>query len=250
MVRPLEEAVKMGAMAVFDEKYEDMVRVVSVKDFSMELCGGTHADNTGKLGVFKILREASPGAGMRRIEAVTLRGVLDRFGAQQEILSSIASELNATEQELARKVRDALERARSLEKQLEKMKTESLASNIDEILANAVTVGGTSVVPYQLSGADIDELRRLADLVRSKLKNSVVCLGSEHEGRAVLLCAATSAAVATGVDCGAIIKKASPLVGGGGGGRKDMAQAGGKSPAGLQQALREAVNTASGMIGR
>ncbi|HSV97929.1 MAG TPA: alanine--tRNA ligase [Spirochaetota bacterium] len=248
-VRPLDEAVKMGAMAVFDEKYEDVVRVVSVKGFSMELCGGTHADNTGKLGVFKILREASPGAGMRRIEAVTLRGVLERFGTQSEILSSIAAELNATEQDIPRKVHDALERARSLEKQLEKMKTESLASNFDDILTGAVVVKDTSVVQYQLKGPDIDELRRTADLVRSKLQNSVVCLGSEHEGRAILLCAATSAAVATGVDCGAIIKKASPLVGGGGGGRKDMAQAGGKSPDGLPRALKEAVETAKKMIG-
>ncbi len=249
VVRPLDEAVKMGAMAVFDEKYEDMVRVVSVKDFSMELCGGTHADNTGKLGVFKILREASPGAGMRRIEAVTLRGVLDRFGAQQEILSTIASELNATEQELARRVRDTMERARALEKQLEKMKTERHASNIDDILAHAIAVKGIDVIPFQPDGADVDELRRLADLVRSKMRNSVVCLGSEHEGKAILLCAATSTAVAKGIDCGAIIKKSAPLVDGGGGGRKDIAQAGGKSPAGLPQALKEAVETAKKMVG-
>ncbi len=248
-VRPLDEAVKMGAMAVFDEKYEDVVRVVSVKDFSMELCGGTHADNTGKLGVFKILREASPGAGMRRIEAVTLRGVLERFGAQQEILSTITSDLNATEQDLARKVHDALERIRTLEKQLEKMKTESLVSNMDEILARAVDVKGTSVITYQPGEADIDELRRLADLVRSKMQNSVVCLGSEHEGKAILLCAATSAAVATGIDSGAIIKKTAPLVGGGGGGRKDIAQAGGKSPGGLKKALDEAARIAKEMLG-
>ncbi len=107
-VRPLDEAVKMGAMAVFDEKYEDVVRVVSVKDFSMELCGGTHADNTGKLGVSRYCGKPRPGAGMRRIEAVTLRGVLERFGAQQEILSTITSDLNATEQDLAGKVHDAL----------------------------------------------------------------------------------------------------------------------------------------------
>lgn len=247
-VRPLEEAVKMGAMAVFDEKYEDMVRVVSVKDFSMELCGGTHADNTGKLGVFKILREASPGAGMRRIEAVTLRGVLERFGAQQEVLSSIASELNATEQDLVRKVHDTLERARTLEKQIEKIRNESLASTIDDILSGAVDVKGTFIVRHQPEKADIDELRRIADLVRSKLQNSVVCLGSENDGKAVLLCAATSAAVATGVDCGAIIKKAAPLMGGGGGGRKDMAQAGGKSPEGLPGALDMAIETTKKMI--
>ena len=250
VVRPLEEAVKMGAMAVFDEKYEDMVRVVSVKDFSMELCGGTHADNTGKLGVFKILREASPGAGVRRIEAVTLKGVLERFGAQQEVLESIASELNASEQELARKVHDALERARGLEKQMEKMKKESLASNIDDILESAIDVRGTRMVRHQPQKADIDELRTVADLVRSRLQNSVVFLGSENEGKAVLLCAATSAAVTAGIDCGAIIKKAAPLMGGGGGGRKDMAQAGGKSPEGLSGALDEAVETAKRMLSR
>ncbi len=247
-VRPLEEAVKMGAMAVFDEKYEDMVRVVSVKDFSMELCGGTHADNTGKLGVFKILREASPGAGMRRIEAVTLRGVLERFGAQQEVLSSIASELNATEQDLVRKVRDALERARTLEKQIEKMKMEHYASNIDNIMSKAVLNNQVYTVGYGFDDADTESLRKLADMLKQREEKIVVCLGSKHEGKANLVCTATSAAVATGVDCGSIIKQISPLIGGGGGGRKDMAQAGGKSPEGLPGAINAFYETARKMI--
>lgn len=247
-VRPLEEAVKMGAMAVFDEKYEDMVRVVSVKDFSMELCGGTHADNTGKLGVFKILREASPGAGMRRIEAVTLRGVLERFGAQQEVLSSIASALNATEQDIVRKVHDALERARTLEKRIEKMKIEQYALKIDDIMSKAVLNNQVYTVGYGFDDADAESLRKLADMLKQRAEKIVVCLGSKYEGKANLVCTATSAAVATGVDCGSIIKQISPLVGGGGGGRKDMAQAGGKSPEGLPKAINAFYETAKKMI--
>ncbi len=133
---------------------------------------------------------------------------------------------------------------------MEKMKKESLASNIDDILESAIDVRGTRMVRHQPQKADIDELRTVADLVRSRLQNSVVFLGSENEGKAVLLCAATSAAVTAGIDCGAIIKKAAPLMGGGGGGRKDMAQAGGKSPEGLSGALDEAVETAKRMLSR
>ncbi len=249
-VKPLDEAVKMGAMAVFDEKYEDTVRVVSVKDFSMELCGGTHMDNTGKIGVFKILREASPGAGMRRIEAITLKEVLEKFNAQQSLIAAFARELNAMEADLPKRLQDLTDQVRTLEKELQKQKAEKLAGNIDDILSGAVTVKNTKVITYQAGQADSDELRRISDMVRAREQDSVVCLGSSVDGRALLLCAATAAAVAHGIDCGSIIKQVSPVVGGGGGGRKDMAQAGGKNPEGLKDALAKAADIARAMIGK
>jgi alanyl-tRNA synthetase len=247
-VRGREEAVKMGAMAVFDEKYEDTVRVVSVPGVSMELCGGTHMDNTGKIGVFKIMREVSPGAGMRRIEAITLKGVIDRLKTSGTLVSSIMRDLNATEGDVLKKVSDLLERVRGLEKELEKTRAKNLTADLDAILAKAVEIKGTRIIVHCAPGADIDGLRALADAVRGRLQDSVVCLGSDSEAKPLLLCAATTPAVGKGIDCGAIIKKSSPFIGGGGGGRKDMAQAGGKDAKGISRALEEAMKAAQAML--
>jgi alanyl-tRNA synthetase len=249
-VMKLDDAVKSGATAVFDEKYEDIVRVVSVKDFSMELCGGTHVDNTGRIGVFKIMREMSPGAGVRRIEAVTLKGVYDRFIFQNKLLSGLLGALNVTEGDLLKKVDDMIDRAGKLEKDVEKMKTRELASSVDEILSGCVIANGVKIIAKQFDGIDADELRRLSDIIREKEKDSAAFFGSEKEGKAILLFAAAKNAVAKGVDCGAIIREASKIVGGGGGGRKDIAQAGGKSPDKLGRALEEAVRIAKEMVSK
>lgn len=249
-IKPLDEAVKTGAMAVFDEKYEDMVRVVSVPGYSMELCGGTHMDNTAKIGVFTIQRESSPGAGMRRIEALTLKGVLDRYRSQQSMIRGLSEKLGVSELDLIRRIEQLAERARSLEKEIEKKKTEQFSSNIDQILAGAHSEGKTKIIAHQFQGAGVDELRRISDIIRSREKNSIVCFGSTVEGRALLLCAATATAVAAGADCGAIIKAVSPLVGGRGGGRKEMAQAGGEDAKGIAKAVEEAVALAKKMIGK
>lgn len=248
-ILPLEEAVKSGAMAVFDEKYEDIVRVVRVKDYSMELCGGTHVDNTAKIGVFKIIREASPGAGLRRIEAMTLKGVFDRFKTQSKIVSMLSSELNAAEGDVVARVREMDERIHELEKEMQKIKQQNLVSNLDAILAGAQSVKDTRIFAYRFDGVNIDELRRLSDDVRSREQDSVVCFGSNIDGKALLLFAATSHAVKKGVDCGGMIKEVSRHIGGGGGGRKDMAQAGGKNPDGIGDALAAAVMAASRMLG-
>lgn len=248
-IKPLDEAVKMGAMAVFDEKYEDTVRVVSVPGFSMELCGGTHVDNTGKIGVFKILKEASPGAGMRRIEAVTLKGVLERFNAQNEIIRELAVRLNATESDMPKKLQDIIERERVLLKEVDKLKSQSLASGIDEIISKAIIIKNTKLISGKFNGYDVNALRKLSDEIRSREKDSIVCFGSALDGKALLMCSATSIAVSNGINCGDIIKQISPRVGGSGGGRKDMAQAGGKNPDGLNEALKDAVNVVKKMLG-
>ncbi|HQP48690.1 MAG TPA: alanine--tRNA ligase [Spirochaetota bacterium] len=247
-IMDLDTALKSGAMAEFGEKYEGTVRVVQVPGFSKELCGGTHLDNTGKIGVFKITREASPGAGLRRIEAITLKGVYERYNTQHALISELASLLNVNEGGMAKKIEDTLKRAGTLEKELEKFRKESLTSDVDTMIGNALLVNGVKIISQPFKGVAIDELRDLSDLIRSKEQESVVLFGSDVDDKALLLFAATNNAVKKGIDCGGIIKAASKILGGGGGGRKDMAQAGGKSPEKLDDALREAASTAKNML--
>src|SRR4030042_206208 len=141
-----QDAVKTGARAVFDEKYEDTVRVVSVRDFSKELCGGTHAAATGQIGLFKILREASPGAGMRRIEAVTLKGVLDRYNSHDDIIADLVNMINVAEPAIVKRVEEIIKRNRILEKEVERLKKDTITSNLDSILADAAVVNGVTIV--------------------------------------------------------------------------------------------------------
>jgi alanyl-tRNA synthetase len=243
-VKSLDDALKTGAMAVFDEKYEDTVRVVSVRGFSMELCGGTHMDNTGKIGVFKILREASPGAGMRRIEAITLKSMLDLFSSQREVLSALSRDLNITESDLPKRVHDLMDQIRDLEKELKKYKSEKLIGNIDSLHPIATTAKNTTIFAKLLDGSSVEELRTMTDTIKSRYPSAAVCLGSVYNDRPLLVCSSTASAVSNGIDCGYIIKQISPFIDGGGGGRKDMAQAGGKNPGGLSEALAKFVEIA------
>ena len=243
-VMEIDKAVSKGALAVFDEKYEDTVRVVSVDGFSMELCGGTHVDNTGRIGVFKILKEGSPGAGVRRIEAVTLKGIFERFTNQTRILNDIGKELNMQENDFPAKIAELVERVNKTEKEIKKIKSASLVSEADSLLSDAVNVNGVKIVSREFDNVDADGLKNLSDNVRAKEQLSVTCFGSKAGGKVLLLFAATKGAVEKGIDCGSMIKEASRIVGGGGGGKKDMAQAGGKSPEKLSGALARAVEMA------
>jgi len=244
----IDEALKTGAMAEFGEKYGEVVRVVTMGDFSRELCGGTHVDNTGKIGLFKILKESSPGAGMRRIEGVTLKGALEKFNAQSAIVSGLMSDFNSTEKDVPLKVKELSDRVSDLQKEINKLKSQSLASNIDAVIAKAVDAGGIKLIAEKFDNVTADDLRTLADMIRNKEPDSVVLFGSSCEGKASLLCAAAKSAVDRGADAGGIIKAIAPIVGGGGGGRKDMAQAGGKNPAELSKALAEGIVKLKAMI--
>lgn len=248
-IMDLKKAVSSGAMAVFDEKYEDRVRVVKVDDFSRELCGGTHVGSTGEIGVFKIIKESSPGAGLRRIEAVTLKGIIDRYNSHDRIIEQLTGILNVSENMLVKRADDLTNQVRSLEKEMEKIKRDRTETGIDEILKDSLDVNGIKIVKMKFTGTGTDDLRSISDSVRSKEQASVVIFGSDADGKALLLFAATGKAVGAGVDCGKLIKNVSGIVGGGGGGRKDMAQAGGKDPSKLEEALGEAVKLARGMIG-
>lgn len=244
----ISDAVKMGAMAVFDEKYEETVRVLTVAGFSMELCGGTHVSNTGKIGLFKIMKESSPGAGIRRIEAVTLKGLLDRYNEQREIISALTESINIPESGLVKKVEEIIARGKAAEKELDKLKKAAAISDLDSIIGPAKEVSGIKIIAKVFEDMDVDGLRSLSDSIRERVQNSVVCLGSSAGGKAMLLYAATKPAVDKGIDCGKMIKDTVVLVGGGGGGRKDMAQAGGKDAANIQKAIDEAVKIAEAMI--
>jgi alanyl-tRNA synthetase len=244
----LDEALKTGAMAEFGEKYGEVVRVVTMGDFSRELCGGTHVDNTGKIGLFKILKESSPGAGMRRIEGVTLKGALEKFNAQSAIVNGLMSDFNSTEKDVPLKVKELSDRVSDLQREINKLKSQSLASNIDAVIAKAVDAGGIKLIAEKFDNVTADDLRTLADMIRNKEPDSVVLFGSACEGKASLLCAAAKSAVDRGADAGGIIKAIAPIVGGGGGGRKDMAQAGGKDPAELSKALDEGIVKLKAMI--
>ncbi|MFC1670071.1 alanine--tRNA ligase [Spirochaetota bacterium] len=245
-----DEAIKAGATAVFDEKYDETVRVVSVDNYSNELCGGTHVNNTGQIGVFKILKESSPGAGMRRIEALTLKGVLERLNKYDRIVSELAETMNVDEDNIINRVNDVALQAKSNEKELVKLKKKNISSNIDSIMNGAGEVNSIKIIPYIFDKADVDQLREISDSIRSSEQNSVVIFGSDNNGKALLLFAATKNAVKNGIDCGKIIKDAVKIVDGKGGGRKDMAQAGGNNPELLDKAIERASELAGEMLGK
>jgi alanyl-tRNA synthetase len=249
-IMDLQEALKTGAMAEFGEKYEDSVRVVSVEGFSSELCGGTHLDNTGKIGVFRITREGSPGAGLRRVEAMTLRGVYERFGQQKDLVERLVALLNVSESGMVKKIEEIMERAHRLEKEAEKLKAGSLAGEADEMIAGAENASGIAIISRHFKGIQVEDMRTLSDAIRAKKPGSVVLLGSDNEGKALLLFAATQDAVKKGIDCGALVRDAAKMLGGGGGGRKDMAQAGGSDAGKLAEALGGAAARAKEMIGK
>ena len=247
-IMDIKEAIGKGAIAVFDEKYEDTVRVIDVPGFSMELCGGTHVTNTGKIGVFKILKESSPGAGVRRIEAVTLKGLLDRFIEHDKVISALTEKVNVSETGLVKKVDEIITKTRALEKETEKLKKSSVSSDIDSIISSGEDYNGVKIISHVFSGLDINSLREASDAARERVQNSLVCFGSDVDGKAMILYAATKKAVEMGIDCGSLVKETAGIVGGKGGGRKDMAQAGGKFPENLKKGIEEAVKLARLMI--
>lgn len=234
---PLQEALQQGAMAVFDEKYSDIVRMVSISDFSKELCGGTHVDNTGKIGVFRVMRESSPGAGVRRVEGVTLKGVYQRLVQDHTVLRRIMSLLEVNESNVEKKIAEMIEKISFLEKELEKTKAQGLKDVAKELYSKAENINSVKFVRARLQDMDAEALRTLADYVRELSDNVVVCLASSKENKAFIIAAATKGAIDRGIDCGAIIKTVAKEIGGGGGGRKDLAQAGGKSPENIAKAL-------------
>lgn len=234
----LTEALRQGALAFFGEKYGERVRVLRMGDFSTELCGGTHVSRTGDIGLFKLKAEAGVASGVRRIEATTGEGALEWIRQREKILKEVGSILKGSEEEAADRVEKLLAQQRELEKKLAQLQSSLAGAQSEDLLARARRLNGISVVASRVEGVDDKGLRELADRLRDKLHPAIVVLGAVQGDRVSLL-AAVSKEVTKHYHAGNIIKQIAPLVGGGGGGRPDFAQAGGKNPARLDEALQK-----------
>lgn len=239
-VMTIEEAKKSGAMALFGEKYAQKVRVVKMGDFSMELCGGTHVANTGTITAFKILSESGVAAGVRRIEALTGNAVFTYYAQMEEKVTEAAKLLKTTPANLLEKVEHLMAEVKALQSENESLKSKLAKDALGDVMDRVVEVKGVKLLAAKVSGVDMNGLRELGDQLKEKLGEGVVVLASDCDGKVNLIAMATDAAMADGAHAGNLIKGIASLVGGGGGGRPNMAQAGGKNPAGIDAAIREA----------
>ena len=235
-VMKYDDAIKAGAMALFGEKYGDEVRVVGMGEFSTELCGGTHVRRTGDIGFFKIVSESGVAAGIRRIEAVTAEGALAWVQEQEAHLAEAAAVLKAQPQELTQKISQIIDGARTLEKELTRLKSKMASAQGDDLASQAVEIKGVNVLAVAIEGADAKALRETLDKLKDKLKSAAVVLASAEGGK-VSLIAGVTADLTTKVKAGELVNFVAQQVGGKGGGRADMAQAGGTDAAKLPAAL-------------
>jgi alanyl-tRNA synthetase len=235
----MEKAKEMGAMMLFTEKYGDVVRVVRVGDFSLELCGGTHTNSTGQVGLFQVTQETGTAAGVRRIEAVTGAVAESRVRSQRDILTELEAQLSAHTDELPEKVSLLLNRNKVLERELQQLRREQAGSDMDELVQSAQDVNGIRVVASQVSPADMDGFRDMGDGLRNALGSGVGVIGANLDGKASVIVVVTDDLIARGIQAGTVVKAVAQLVGGGGGGRPHMAQAGGKFPEKIGEALAQ-----------
>ena len=237
----IDEAKKTGAMALFGEKYGDVVRVVKMGDFSVELCGGTHVANTGVISSFKIISEAGIAAGVRRIEALTGEGVIRHFEEIETELKEAAKAAKAEPHNLTKKIESMLEEIKALQSENEKLKNKLAKEALGDVLDQVVEVKGVKVLAASVPDVDMNGLRTLGDQLKDKLGSGVVVLGSALGGKVSLLAMVTDDVMKKGAHAGNLIKAIASCVGGGGGGRPNMAQAGGKNPDGMKDAMEKAV---------
>jgi alanyl-tRNA synthetase len=235
-VMALDDAVAAGAMSLFGEKYESDVRVLSIGDFSMELCGGTHVERAGDIGLFKIISESGVAAGVRRIEAVTGQAAFEWVARTDHVLRDVASMLRGSREDVDEKVRELVERSRRLEKEVQQLKSKLASGQSGDLSVQAKDVGGIKVLAAQVEGADAKSLRDAVDQLRNKLGSSVIVLSTVKDGKVVLV-AGVSTDLLGRYKAGDIIGLVAAQVGGRGGGRPDFAQAGGTQPENVGAAL-------------
>ncbi|MCB5576543.1 alanine--tRNA ligase [Dorea sp. AF24-7LB] len=237
---PIEEAKKTGAAALFGEKYGDIVRVVSMGDFSIEFCGGTHVANTGDIMSFKILSESGVAAGVRRIEALTSKGLMDYYEEQEQKLHEAAKMLKTTPDNMEEKISHLQAENKALKSEVESLKGKLAKDAIGDVMNQVTEVVGVKLLAAKVEGVDMNGLRDLGDQLKDKLGEGVVVLVSATDGKVSLMAMATKGAIDKGAHAGNLIKACASCVGGGGGGRPNMAQAGGKKPEGMNDALTKA----------
>ena len=240
-VMDINQAITAGALAFFGEKYQQQVRVVSIPDVSMELCGGTHTKMTGDVGLFKIVSESSIASGIRRIEALTGFGTYLRLEEDENLINEIAHTLRAPRTELTRAVTRLLDQQRQLENELETLKRHAAKSQLDSLVETRRDVKGIPVISRKVDGVDASMLRELAESTGAKIGSGIVVLGLASNGKASLV-AVVSRDLQNRLHAGKIIKQVAELIGGSGGGRPDFAQAGGREPEKLDSALQAVYN--------
>ena len=243
-VMDVEEAKKSGAMALFGEKYDQKVRVVSMGDFSKELCGGTHVKNTSSIMLFKIVSESGIAAGVRRIEALTGKAVIEYYRKQEELLHEAAKALKANTTEVVEKIGHLQAEVKALQSENESLKSKAAQSALGDVMDKVVEVNGVKLLAAKVEGVDMNGLRDLGDKLKEQLGEGVVLLAAVNGGKVNLLAMATDAAQKAGAHAGNLIKAVAAIVGGGGGGRPNIAQAGGKNP----EKAQEAMDAAAGIL--
>ena len=234
---PISEAQKLGAMALFGEKYGETVRVVNAGGWSIELCGGTHVNNTGEIGCFKLMSETGVASGVRRIEAVTGTGVLAIANANEAVITRVADAFNSNKKAIVDRIRAHIEEFKSMKKELEEIKKQAMGSEVDDLIKNSREINGIRVITSSFTDYNINDLRTLSDDVKKNYKNTVMVFAAVSGDKVTFLTSLTDDLVEKGYHAGNMIKQIAKIAGGGGGGKADMAQAGGKDPSKVKEAL-------------
>lgn len=234
---PIDEAKKLGAMALFGEKYGDVVRVVKAGDYSTELCGGCHVSRTGEIGIFKILSESSIGAGVRRIEAVTGRGAYEFMQQQTQLLEEIAGKLKSNVNDIPMRIEVLQTNAKELSKEIESLQGKLASYEVKALLDKVQEAAGVPYIAAELSGLDMKALQNVAEDLRNRLQSGVVVIGATNEDKVNFVAAVTKDLIGKGLQAGRIVKEVAAIAGGGGGGRPELAQAGGRDASKLSAAI-------------
>ena len=239
-VMPVKEAFKEGATALFGEKYGDMVRVVSIGNYSKEFCGGTHVSNIGQIGMFKILSESGVASGVRRIEAVTGQGVLQKFNENETLITNTAEALKSTRDNMADRSAALMDEVKSLKKEIAELKKTQMDKGLDSILDDAREINGVKLITKQFEDYNINDLRGLSDKIKAENKGVAMVFAAVSGGKVTFLVSLTDDLVEKGMHAGKMIKEIAAAAGGGGGGKADMAQAGAKDPGRIPDAFAKA----------
>ena len=216
-------------MALFGEKYQDLVRTIQINDFSLELCGGTHVKSTGQIGMFLIIYEGSIASGIRRIEALTGRAVIKYVQHDRDTLLGLGELLNSQSDEILQKIQELLQSKKQIEKELEKLNTQVLSAGIEDLLEKAQDINGINLIIQEIPDSNVNQLKNLGDSIRERCQNTVALLGTKHQGKVNFVCIVTDDVIRNkNLHAGKLVQQIARITGGSGGGRAHMATAGGK----------------------